>query len=357
MLKILDKYILKKFLGTFGLTISLFILIAVVFDISEKIDDFDQFSTKEIIVDYYFAFIPWLYNLLTPLLVFIAVIFFTSKMANSTEIIPILTSGISFNRFLRPYFIGASILFLLALFMSHFLIPISNVSKIEMEQKIYSHSRRIKTHNIHREIKKNTYIYVNNYSKSSDNAFNFRLEKIIDGKLTYRFFASNLKWDHKRNLWVAKNWNERYINGSKEILTQGSIKDTTFSFNYKEFHRTPYAVATMDFFDIQEYIAIEKARGSEHIKMYEEELVKRTSNPFSIFILVLIGVCISSKKIKGGTGMHLVKGIGLALIFVFLDKIANVFAVNTPISTSVALWIPNILFSIIAIFIYRSAHK
>ena len=357
MLKILDKYILKKFLGTFGLTISLFILIAVVFDISEKIDDFDQFSMKEIIIDYYFAFIPWLYNLLTPLLVFIAVIFFTSKMANSTEIIPILTSGISFNRFLRPYFIGASILFLLALFMSHFLIPISNVSKIEMEQKIYYHSRRIKTHNIHREIKKNTYIYVNNYSKNSDNAFNFRLEKIIDGKLTYRFFASNLKWDHKRSLWVAKNWNERYINGANEILTQGSVKDTTFSFNYEEFHRTPYAVATMDFFDIQEYIAIEKARGSEHIKMYEEELVKRTSNPFSIFILVLIGACISSKKIKGGTGIHLVKGIGLALGFVFLDKIANVFAVNTPISTSVALWIPNILFSIIGLFIYRGAHK
>lgn len=357
MLKILDKYILKKFLGTFGLTISLFILIAVVFDISEKIDDFDQFFLKEIIVDYYFAFIPWLYNLLTPLLVFIAVIFFTSKMANSTEIIPILTSGISFNRFLRPYFIGASILFLLALFMSHFLIPISNVSKIEMEQKIYYHSRRIKTHNIHREIKKNTYIYVNNYSKNSDNAFNFRLEKIIDGKLTYRFFASNLKWDHKRNLWVAKNWNERHINGSEEVLTQGSVKDTTFSFNYEEFHRTPYAIATMDFFDIQEYIAIEKARGSEHIKMYEEELVKRTSNPFSIFILVLIGVCISSKKIKGGTGMHLVKGIGLALGFVFLDKIANVFAVNTPISTSLALWIPNILFSIIGFFIYRGAHK
>ena len=357
MLKILDRYILKKFLGTFGLTISLFILIAVVFDISEKIDDFDQFSMKEIIIDYYFAFIPWLYNLFTPLLVFIAVIFFTSKMANSTEIIPILTSGISFNRFLRPYFIGASILFLLALFMSHFLIPISNVSKIEMEQKIYYNTRRIKTHNIHREIKKNTYIYVNNYSKNSDNAFNFRLEKIIDGKLTYRFFASNLKWDHKRNLWVAKNWNERHINGPKEILTQGSVKDTTFSFDYKEFHRTPYAVATMDFFDIQEYISIEKSRGSEHIKMYEEELVKRTSNPFSIFILVLIGVCISSKKIKGGTGMHLVKGIGLALVFVFLDKIANVFAVNTPISTSLALWIPNILFSIIGFFIYRGAHK
>jgi len=357
MLKILDKYILKKFLGTFALTISLFILIAVVFDISEKIDDFDQFTISEIIFDYYFGFIPWLYNLLTPLLVFIAVIFFTSKMANNTEIIPILTSGISFNRLLRPYLIGATLLFLLALIMSHFLIPISNVSKIEMEQKIYYHSRRVKNHNIHREIEKNTYIYVNNYSKTSDNAFNFRLEKIINGKLTYSFSASNLKWDHQRNLWIAKNWNERYINEKDETLKQGSVKDTTFSFTYKEFHRSPFEVATMDFFDIKDYIEIETARGSEHIKMYEEELIKRTSNPFSIFILVIIGVCISSKKIKGGTGMHIVKGIGLALVFVFLDKIANVFAINTPIPTNVALWIPNMIFALIAIAIYQKAHK
>jgi len=241
--------------------------------------------------------------------------------------------------------------------MSHFLIPISNVSKIEMEKKIYYHSMAPKNHNIHREIEKNTYIYVNNYSKSSDNAFNFRLEKIIDGKLTYRFSASYLKWDHRRNLWIAKNWNERYVNGKKETLTQGSVKDTTFSFTYKEFHRTPFEIATMDFFDIKDYIKIEKERGSEHINMYEEELIKRTSNPFSIFILVIIGVCISSKKIKGGTGIHLVKGIGLALVFVFLDKIANVFAVNTPIPVSLALWIPNMIFTIIAIFIYKKAHK
>lgn len=344
-------------MGTFILAISLFILIAVVFDISEKIDDFDKFTMSQIIVDYYFSFIPWLYNLLTPLLVFIAVIFFTSKMASKTEIIPILASGISFNRFLRPYMVGATLLFIVALIMSHFLIPITNVKRIEMESKIYYHSRAIKTHNVHREIEKNTFVYVNNFSKKSDNCFNFRLEKIVDGKLTYRFTAGNLKWDHNRDLWVAKNWNERIIDGKKETLSQGSVKDTTFSFDYSEFHRSPYEVATMDFFDIKGYIDLEKARGSEHIKMYEEELIKRTSNPFSIFILVIIGACISSKKVKGGVGMHLVYGVGLALIFVFLDKVANVFAVNTSIPTAVALWIPNIAFSVIAFYIYKKAPK
>lgn len=357
MLKILDRYILKKFLGTFGLIISLFILIAVVFDISEKIDDFDKFTLEEIVFNYYFSFIPWLYNLLTPLLVFITVIFFTSKMAGKTEIIPILASGISFNRFLRPYLIGATLLFIVALIMSHFLIPITNVKRIAMEQLIYYNSRKIKNHNIHREIEKNTYIYVNNYSKKSDNAFNFRLEKIVDGELTYAFAASNLKWDHNRDLWVARNWKERFIDGKKETLKQGSTKDTTFTFDYSEFHRSPYQVATMDFFDIQEYIAIEKARGSEHIKMYEEELIKRTANPFSIFILVIIGACISCKKVKGGIGMHIVYGVGLALIFVFLDKVAKVFAVNTPIPTSIALWTPNIIFTFVAFYIYKKAPK
>lgn len=357
MLKILDRYILKKFLGTFGLVISLFILIAVVFDISEKIDDFDQFTMKQIVLDYYFSFIPWLYNLLTPLLVFISVIFFTSKMAGNTEIIPILASGVSYQRFLRPYIIGATLLFFIALLMSHILIPITNVKKIEMESKIYYNSMATKNHNIHREIEKNTFIYVNNYSKKSDNAFNFRLEKIIDGELTYRFTANQLKWDHERDLWIARNWNERYINGKSEILKQGISKDTTFSFTYEEFHRSQYLIATMNYFEIEEYIELEKSRGSEYIKMYEEEQVRRTSNPFTIFILVIIGVSISSKKVKGGTGMHLVYGIGLALVFVFLDKIAKVFAVNTTIPTALALWIPNIIFSVIAFYIYKKAPK
>ena len=357
MIKKLDKYILKKFLGTFFLTIFLFILIAVVFDISEKIDDFEQFTLGEIVFDYYFSFIPWLYNLLTPLLAFIAVVYFTSKMAGKTEIIPILASGISYNRFLRPYFLGATLLFFLSLILSHFLIPITNKKKIEIEAKIYPHTRRINNSKIHREIAKNTFIYVNNYSIKSDNGYKFRLEKIVDGQLLYQFTASNLKWSSKKNKWIARNWSERTIDGDHEILTQGTIKDTILPFNNTEFHRSPFEIETMDFFDINGYIEQEKQRGSSYLGRYQLELVKRTSNPFSILILVIIAVCISSRKIKGGTGMHIAKGLALALIFVFFGRIADVIAVNTPIPAIVALWIPNLVFTIVAFYIYKKAPK
>ncbi len=357
MFKKLDFYILKKFAGTFFLMIFLFILIAVVFDISEKIDDFDQFTIEEIIFDYYFSFIPWLYNLLTPILAFLTVIYFTSRMASKTEIIPILASGISFKRFLRPYLFGGIVLFIISLIMSHLLIPITNKKRINIEAKIYKYSRKIDNSNLHREIAKDTYIFVKNYSIKSDNAYKFRLEKIKNGELLYRFTASNLKWNYQEKKWSARTWTERIINGDKEILRQGSRKDTTFNFDNTEFHRSPFEVETMDLFEIYDFIEKEKMRGSSHLGMYEQELVKRTSNPFSIIILVLIAACISARKVKGGVGIHIAKGLIIALAFVFFLKIAEILSVNTPIPAKLAFWVPNIIFAIVAVYIYRTAPK
>lgn len=356
-MKILDWYILKKFIGTFFLMIFLFILIAVVFDISEKIDDFDQFTLGEIVYDYYFSFIPWLFNLLAPILAFITVIYFTSKMASKTEIIPILASGISFNRFLRPYVIGGIVLTIISLVLSHLVIPKTNEKKVAIEAVIYKYSMKVDNSKIHREIAPNTYVYVNNYSIKTDIAYNFRLEKIENGQLNYRFTASNLKWDHQNKKWVARNWSERFIDGDNERLTQGAVKDTTLTFDNTEFHRSPYMIETMDIFDIYDFIEKEKARGSSHISMYEQELVKRTSNPFSIVILVIIAACISSRKIKGGIGMHLAKGMAIALVFVFFLKVAEIISVNTPIPAKVAFWVPNFIFAIVAWYIYKKAPK
>lgn len=357
MFKKLDLYILKKFIGTFSLMIGLFILITIVFDISEKIDDFDQFTIKEIVFDYYFSFIPWLYNLLTPILAFLTVLYFTSRMAAKTEIIPILASGISFQRFLRPYIFGGIVLFIVSLILSHFLIPITNKKKIAIEAKIYYNMHKIDNSKLHRQIAPDTYIYVNNYSTKSDNAYKFRLEKIVNGELLYRFTASNLKWDAEKEKWVARNWSERIINGDQEILTQGASKDTTLMFDNTEFHRSPFEVETMDLFDIYDFIEKEKMRGSSHLGLYEQELVKRTSNPFSIVILVFIAACISSRKVKGGTGMHIAKGLIIALVFVFFLKIAEIISVKTPIPATLAFWVPNIIFGIVAIYIYRTAPK
>jgi lipopolysaccharide export system permease protein len=362
MLKKLDLYILKKFGGTFFLMIFLFILIAVVFDISEKIDDFEKFTMNEIIFDYYFSFIPWLFNLLTPILAFLTVVYFTGRMASKTEIIPILASGISFKRFLRPYFFGGIALFILSLILSHILIPITNKKRIAIEARIYTHSRRINNTKLHREIAKDHFIYVQNYSNKSDNAYKFRLEKIVDGELLYRFTANNMKWNQQNKKWIARSWAERTIEADKETLIQGNNKDTTFKFgayvfDKTEFKRSPYEVETMDVFDIFDFIEKEKMRGSSHLGMYQQELVKRTSNPFSIIILVLIAACISSRKVKGGVGMHVAIGIGIALVFTFFQIISEKISVHTPIPAEVALWVPNIIFTFVAIFIYVKAPK
>lgn len=359
MFKILDKYILKKLMGTFFVTISMFTLIAIVFDISEKIDDFlrDDITLNQIIFDYYLSFAPWLYSLLAPLLIFISVIFFTSKMASKTEIIPILASGVSFGRFLRPYIIGSIFLTLLSLLMSHYIIPNTSKKKVDFEAIIYNHDAKIDNSDLHKEIRPNHFISLRTYSKKSDIGYNFNYDIIEDGKLKARFSAGTIKWDFDRSRWVARNWYNRVIDGEKEILTQGASIDTTFNFDYKEFHKRPSMIATMDYFEISDYIAEETAKGSDYIKVYELEQVKRTAIPFSIIVLTIIGASISCRKAKGGIGIHIAYGLALASTYVFLGKIGEVFAINTPISATVAVWIPNVIYAGIALFLYKKAPK
>ena len=359
MLKKLDIYILRKFLGTFFFIIAVFILIAVVFDISEKIDDFleEDVTMKEIVVDYYLSFIPWIYSTLAPLLVFIAVILFTSKMAAQTEIIPILSAGVSFNRLLRPYFVGAFILLIISLFMSHFVIPRTNKNKLNFEKKIYWGKYDLSSSNMYKEIKPNHYIFVKTYSKSASIAYGFKYDIIEDGELKYRFAANNIKWDEEKKSWLCKNWHERKVDNGQLLLHQGAVRDTVLGFSNKEFIKEKRLITTMNSVELTEYIATEKAKGSIYTKDYEMELIKRTAVPFSIIILTFIGVCIASKKSKGGTGADIAYGLGLASSYVFLGKVGEVFAVNTPISTELAIWIPNIIYAVIAVFIYRLAPK
>lgn len=359
MLKKIDYYILRKFLGTFFFIITVFILIAVVFDISEKIDDFleEEVTIGEIVVDYYLSFIPWIYSTLTPLLVFIAVILFTSKMAAQTEVIPILSAGISFNRMLRPYFVGAVFLLIISLFMSHFVIPITNRNKIEFERKIYWGRFNLNNANIYQEIKPNHYLFLKSYSKTADIGYDFKYDIIEDGELKYRLAAGNVKWDHQRSLWIIKDWHERTVTNGELSLRKGAVKDTVLCFDNQEFHKESRMIGTMNYFELKDYIESEKAKGSIYTKDYEMELIKRTAIPFSIIILTFIGVCIASKKTKGGTGADIAYGLALASSYVFLGKIGEVFAANTPISTELAIWLPNIVYAIIAVFIYKLAPK
>jgi lipopolysaccharide export system permease protein len=360
MLRILDKYILKKLFSTFFVIITVFSMIAVVFDVSEKIDDFlrDDITAHQVIFEYYMGFIPWLFSLLAPILVFISVIYFTSKMASKTEIIPILASGISFARFLRPYIIGGIILTALSLVMSHFVIPRTAKGKVEFEAIIYNHDFLGDNTNIHKEIKPNHYIYIRTFSKSSNIAYNFVYDIIEEGHLKRRFGASTLKWDDEKEKWVARSWHERAVDEKGKVeLTQGVQKDTVFSFDFEEFHKRPTMIAAMDYFEIEEYIKEEKAKGSKYVKGYELEQIKRTSIPCSILVLSIIGATISSRKVKGGIGIHLFYGLAIACVYVFLGKVAEVFAVNTPIPTTLAIWIPNILFAGLAVVIYKRSQR
>ena len=181
---------------------------------------------------------------------------------------------------------------------------------------------------------------------------------IEDGHLKRRFGASTMKWDEKKEKWVARSWHERIMDeDGNENLMQGVEKDTVFSFDYKEFHKRPTMIAAMDYFEIEEYIAEEKAKGSKYVKGYELEQVKRTAIPCSIVVLSIIGATISSRKVKGGIGFHLAYGLAIACVYVFLGKVAEVFAVNTPIPTTFAVWIPNILFAGLAIVIYKKSQR
>lgn len=359
-MKKLDYYIIRKFLGTFFFIIGIFILITIVFDVSEKIDDFlDRNAPLEAIVfDYYCTFIPWLYSTLNALIVFLAVIFFTSKLAGNNEIMAILSSGISFNRMLRPYMISAIFLFVLSIFINHFLIPITNQRKLDFENKYYHDSNHIDLgSNIHRKLKPDVYMYISNYGSYSKTGYNFSIDQMKDGQLIRQFKAERLVWDSADGKWSAKSWRERTIDGLNETFISGDSKDTALSFLPEDFSDKPNQISTMNYFEITQFIEEERQKGSGFVKRYELELHKRTAIPFSIIILTIIGVSISSRKIKGGLGMHLVYGISLGLIYVFLSRVGEVFATNTNLPSSFAVWVPNIFFSAVAYFIYKFAPK
>ncbi|MFM7021934.1 MAG: LptF/LptG family permease [Flavobacteriales bacterium] len=359
-MKKLDLYIIKKFLGTFFFIIGIFILITIVFDVSEKIDDFlDREAPLEAIVfDYYCTFIPWLYSTLNALIVFLAVIFFTSKLAGNNEIMAILSAGISFNRMLKPYMLTATLLFALSLFINHFVIPITNKRKLDFENRYYHDSNHIDLgNNIHRKLQPDVFMYVSTYGSYSKTAYNFSLDQMKDGKLFKQFKADRIIWDSASTMWVAKSWRERTIDGMRESFRSGDSKDTTWGFRPEDFSDKPNQISTMNYFEITDFIEEEEQKGSAFVKRYQLELHKRTAIPFSIIILTVIGVSISSRKIKGGLGMHLVYGISLGLIYVFLSRVGEVFATNTNFSPAFAVWIPNIFFTAVAWFIYKLAPK
>lgn len=359
MLTILDRYIIKKFLGTFLFSILIIISIAIVFDTSEKIDDFIENDAKfwDIVIRYYLNFIPYFANLFSSLFIFISVIFFTSKMASDTEIIAILSSGVSFKRLMFPYFVSAFLLALLSFFLSNYIIPEANKVRYQfMKEFIFNKEHNNET-NIHKQLEPGIFIYMESYSAESKTGYKFSIEKFDNSKLVSKLISDNVVWDSTKNKWQINNYYIRTINKNDETITKGKSIDTTLNIKPSDFTRRLEEIETMTLPELNSYIAEQKLQGAENIEKLLIQKYQRFAFPFSTFILTLIGVSIASRKTKGGIGMHIGLGILLSFSYILFMQVSTNLAIGSGLNSMVAVWIPNIFYLLIGIFLYRAAPK
>ena len=356
MLYKIDYYIIKKFLGTFFYAIALIISISIVFDISENIDDFisKDVPVKAIVFDYYLNFIPYFANLFSGLFTFIAVIYFTSKLAYNTEIIAILSSGVSFNRLMRPYLVGATIIAVFSYLLGNYLIPPANKKKNDFRHMYISTRKAEAETNIHRQIEPGVFVYMSAYNSANDLGYKFTIEKFVDRKLVSKLSASYIKWDREKKKWVIHDYHIRNIDGYKEKIIQGSDKDTILNMLPEDYQVIANVVETMTLPVLNKSIDNLKLRGVNTIE-YEIEKHRRRSGPFSAFILTIIGVSLASRKIKGGIGFHLGLGLLLSFSYILFMQVTTVFATSSLLAPWLAMWIPNIFYGGLAFYLYRRA--
>ena len=355
--KTIDIYITKKFLGTFFYAIALILSIAVVFDVSENLDEFlsKDLSAREIVVDYYLNFIPYFANLFLPLFTFIAVIYFTSKMAYNTEIIAILSSGVSYKRLMLPYMISALILAVFSYTLGNFIIPPATETMNAFRLKNIDNVRTGIERDIHRQIEPGVYIYMRSYTPNDVGNY-FTIERFEGSRLVEKLTADNVRWDKETGKWIINNWWKRTIYDDHEEFEGSYRKDTTLNMTPDEFRIKKNEMETYITPDLIKEIDVMKSRGVNTIE-WEIEKHKRTATPFSTFILTLIGAGLASRKIKGGLGFHLGLGLALSFSYILFMQISTVFAISGTSPVFVAMWIPNILYSFIAFFVFRWAAK
>ena len=356
-LKRLDWYIIRKFLGTYIFMIALIISIAVVFDINEKIDKFmtNNASLNEIIFDYYLNFIPYYTNLFSPLFVFLAVIFFTSKMANNSEIIAILSNGIGFRRMMKPYMVAALVIAIFTFIFGGYIIPPANATRIEFEQT-YVDPRKKKTgdRDIQFRVGPGTIVYFGNFDMKSRTGYNFSIDHFDSLQLVSRLTAQSIRYDSAFQ-WTIHNYQVRNFNGNIETITQGSSVDTTLRIVPDDFIIAKTDQQMMTSPRLRHYVKSQKERGMGNIQAFQIEYHSRIANVFSAFILTLIGAALSAKKVKGGMGLNIGIGLGLSMAYILFMTVSSTFAEKGSMSPFIAAWIPNVIFILIAIFLYRKA--
>ncbi len=360
--KILDRYIIRKFLGTFLFIILIAVLIVVIFDLSEKIDKFltKQIPLKEIVFDYYAGFIPWIVNSFSPLFVFISAIFFTSKLAQNSEIVAMLAGGISFRRLMAPYMFSAGVIALLSLLLGLYVIPPANKHRLDFENK-YIKTQAIAAdnmRNIHYQIAPGEFVYVEQFSRWANTAYRFTLEHIEDHKIVSKISAESAAWDSTRGGWTLKNYFIRDFYGESEMVRTGRQLDTVINLTLEDFYRRQNAVESMSGRDLNDLIEVQRLRGDALIKRSLIEKNSRIAMPFSAFVLTVIAVSLSSRKKRGGLGLNIGIGLALSFSYILFMKFSQMFVTKGIIaSPALALWIPNILFAIVAVILYKLAPK
>ena len=357
-LKRIDTYIIKKFLGTYFFSIVLILSIAIVFDLTEKLDNFFESNAplKAIVFDYYLNFIPFYMNMFSPLFTFIAVIFFTSKMATNTEIIAILASGVSFRRLMLPYFLSALVIAGISFELGGYIIPPANRKMLDFQDKYVKKFKTDNARNVQMEVEKGVIMYIERYEISNNTGYHFSLEKFNGKTLVSRLTAQTISWDSAYK-WKITDYLQRDFNGMREKITKGLTKDTTILVQPEEFFVTAQEAAQMNNPKLGRYLSKQRNRGVGNIQGFEDEYFKRFSMPLAAFIMTLIGVSLSSRKVRGGMGLHLGVGLALSSFYILFSTLSTSFSVGGIMSPFAAVWLPNVAFLIIGIYLYRTAPK
>jgi lipopolysaccharide export system permease protein len=357
MLKILDRYIIRKFLSTFFFMMGIIMLLAMIFDLSERLQEFIEKKApiSSIIFEYYLNFIIYYGNLFSALIVFITVIWFTAKLAQNSEIIPMINSGRPFHRILRPYMIAATLLTVLSLVLNHFALPLANKKRLDFEEKYYR--VRLAVNNYHADFPNGESVYFMYYNSDLGHIQDFYLEQWRDGKKLDKFVTAKKATYLGGFNWKLEDYFVRELGERSDYIQHGAELDTLLNFDLSEFAQRDNVVQTMNYNELKSYIEKERAKGNENLPMYEIEMYQRTSYPFATYVLTLIGVAVASRKSRGGIGVHIAKGLAIVFIYIFAMQVTSVAAIKVGFPALLAVWIPNILFGIIGLILYRLAPK
>lgn len=358
--KRLDWYIIKKFIGTYIFSILLIISISIVFDVNEHLAKFTQYHAPlhAIVFDYYANFVPYFANLFSPLFVFIAVIFFTSKLAGNSEIISMLAAGVSFKRIMRPYMISCVLISLTTFYLGAYVIPHGTIIRQNFEALYKNKKKNTAAENVQLQVDKGVIAYIQHYDDNNKRGYGFCLDKFEDKKLVQHMTATDIQYDtisDSKYHWKAFNWKIRTTHGLREKITSGSVKDTIIMMEPTDLVYSKGQQETFTSPQLREYISKQQSRGSGNVIQYEVEYHKRIATSFASFILTTIGLSLSSRKRKGGMGLYLGIGLALSFTYIMLQTVSASFAVNAGMPAIVAAWMPNILFAVVAYFCYRKA--